>query len=799
MAFSFLMAVIALRFAHAEAATAAAEPACKGEDTCGDAVPGGPTQLLQSSIQLGDSSQNCEDEDTCLDAFAVCPIGFLQRALQLGDRSQESTSKSSLTTRFDSDAGAAPLSDAVWGEWVGREALDYRDMVQGQLGDCYFLAALTSIVASHPKIVRGMFTDAARLQGAHPVYTTQWMINGKRTAVAMDDWLPTDPATGDLFFAKPKDESYWPALLEKAWAKIFADYKTIEGGLQREVFKAITQAPVVSVNHKDVLSGQGMSKTAFWNLLVDATRSKYLMGASTGSSCGVGLYCGHAYTLLGAYTYNSTYPQALKMYNPHGADRYNGALPNADKGDGIFSVTYDELLGAFSSVDISEVIDGAVVSDIVLSRASQRTTALEFHMPSDGPFAVQLEWPSNRFFSSACRATEPVFTVAVARKDLLTGYMLLTKQAMQMTNARASLPGGAGTYVVFVSARFPHSKGWLQDFVVNVYGPRTSIAPSTQYSSPIDLFLAMQGLCRTIMVPGTGAYTSVPAGEYTLDESTEVNGMPIFRGNTQASYASGKRVLSSYAILFWSPRKQTNTLSGTMTASGRNEWQITTTVQEAEQGITYPSFRGIPGASCSASLLQLEPQGELGAPVQDPGPAAPSTSRVFDEDGAPLGEGVALQELGGQTAAPGDSGECGKYVQRLASLDNGAEIASTGKDALFPATMASIARPGQSCGDSATGVTASCSKFDHWQTLRQTRQQAATLSTLAAQCKADCSSKPECVTKTPKDGKCLVDFSKCASKAPVRFECDDGAYTGLRAVQYSLYYSDCFNPTCKVA
>merc|ERR1719375_2231901 len=63
---------------------------------------------------------------------------------------------------------------------------------------------------------------------------------------------------------------------------------------------------------------------------------------------------------------------------------------------------------------------------------------------------------------------------------------------------------------------------------------------------------------------------------------------------------------------------------------------------------------------------------------------------------------------------------CGDSVKRLKHL---AEIDDDGTDALFPESLKSIAAPGTTCGDSATGEMASCDKYNHWKSITQIRKE----------------------------------------------------------------------------
>jgi len=283
------------------------------------------------------------------------------------------------------------------------------------------------------------------------------------------------------------------------------------------------------------------------------------------------------------------FPEAVKIYNPWGANWYTGAIPNQKHNDGIFHVTLDEFHKYFSSTDIAEVRKGAVVSPIVLQTKTQGTVALEFEMKSNDPFAVQLEWPTWRFYdpglpdgiTTGCEV-RPDGMAAAAKVESITEYKPL-KPASYYTNSPSNVitrfEGGAGKYVIYVEITFPVSKSWLKEFVVNVYGPPTVLTLSQQYADPADLFKAM-GLQR-------------------------------------------------------------------------------------------------PGVSLAGSDI-----------VDD-----------VDMDG-----------------------KCGAVIDRLSKLNNGQDIASSGRDSLFPESMDSIARPGSTCGDSAAGHSAKCEKYNNWKSLRDLKE-----------------------------------------------------------------------------
>ena len=49
-------------------------------------------------------------------------------------------------------------------------------------------------------------------------------VNGKRTPVIVDDFLPIWASTMQPVFGSAKDQSLWVPILEKAWAKLHSTY-----------------------------------------------------------------------------------------------------------------------------------------------------------------------------------------------------------------------------------------------------------------------------------------------------------------------------------------------------------------------------------------------------------------------------------------------------------------------------------------------------------------------------------------------------------------------------------------------
>ena len=101
------------------------------------------------------------------------------------------------------------------------------DVMQGQLGDCWFLCAVSSL-AERPALIERLFTvDKANDQG---VYKVRICKGGIWREVIIDDYVPCFPSAGPIFSRNNQNE-LWVILLEKAYAKLHGGYKTLSGGI----------------------------------------------------------------------------------------------------------------------------------------------------------------------------------------------------------------------------------------------------------------------------------------------------------------------------------------------------------------------------------------------------------------------------------------------------------------------------------------------------------------------------------------------------------------------------------------
>jgi len=239
----------------------------------------------------------------------------------------------------------------------------------------------------HPKILERMFVK--RNLWSSGVYTTQWLINGKRTMLVVDGMIPA--GDDNTFFTHPSPTGeFWPVILAKTWAKIFGTYKAVEFGNPMDPISAMTRAPDRNFKVRDT------DPDTLWKHMVYASNQKYPGAASTtgANPKKYGLAEKHVYAFLAVYL-SPQHGKVVKLYNPWGKDFYKGAVPNSDaiNKPGVFTMLFSEFREAYASFSYSQIIeDYDVISADV---PTNKKVVVDVTVPA-GKFWVSLVWPQGR-------------------------------------------------------------------------------------------------------------------------------------------------------------------------------------------------------------------------------------------------------------------------------------------------------------------------------------------------------------------------------------------------------------------
>lgn len=402
---------------------------------------------------------------------------------------------------------------------IGTSGINWNDIQQGALGNCYLLAALAAIAKQQPDIIDNMFVE--RELWPQNIFKTKWFINGKESILTVDNMIPADES-GTFFTHQSPNGEFWTVILAKTWAKIYGNFKAVEGGSSATAIRAITGSASVSFTMSEQTGDNG---DKLWDQLVTGTKNKFVMGAGTGGGGNptfYGLASGHAYGILGAADIPD-YGKVVKMYNPWGSDNYKGEVPNNEEingpNKGKFTMKFKEFMDAYSSADINFVIPGYKVATIAVPAG--KLTAFDVTVSSPGKFWVSIVWPTSRMVAPCPYLKPSGFLQGALGGGGDDASNQLPQVSSEALSAEFANKDG-GTYNVLAIETFTSSAAWIKTIQLLVYAPvKADVATSTESTEKIALkmFGPASG-CEGITVAGVGFMK--------LDVSKTVAGVPTY-------------------------------------------------------------------------------------------------------------------------------------------------------------------------------------------------------------------------------------------------------------------------------
>ncbi|XP_029316977.1 LOW QUALITY PROTEIN: calpain-9-like [Cottoperca gobio] len=199
------------------------------------------------------------------------------------------------------------------------------DFCQGILGNCWFLASIGALTFQNDILCKVVPLDQTFEEKYCGMFHFRFWRFGRWVDVVIDDKLPT--IDGRLIFVQSKDKNeFWPALMEKAYAKVCGSYTDMNAGTPTEAMIDFTGGVhmCIQLSH---------SPANLWELMCRAGQSKALMGCGTpqgktsaNSPLPNGLVQGHAYTVTGVKQVMSRGKQInmVRLWNPWGKGEWNG-------------------------------------------------------------------------------------------------------------------------------------------------------------------------------------------------------------------------------------------------------------------------------------------------------------------------------------------------------------------------------------------------------------------------------------------------------------------------------------------
>lgn len=205
------------------------------------------------------------------------------------------------------------------------------DVQQGELGDCWLLAATANLTQDSKLFFRVVPEDQSFDEDYAGIFHFRFWQYGKWVDVVVDDRLPT--YRGELLYMNSAEKNeFWSALLEKAYAKMHGSYEALKGGTTCEAMEDFTGGVIEMYEMKEAPQN-------LFNILLKGMEHNSMMGCSLEpdpnvleAETSVGLIRGHAYSITKVQLVDIQTPNVqgkiplIRLRNPWGNEaEWNGA------------------------------------------------------------------------------------------------------------------------------------------------------------------------------------------------------------------------------------------------------------------------------------------------------------------------------------------------------------------------------------------------------------------------------------------------------------------------------------------
>uniref|UniRef100_A0A8C1NFQ6 Calpain 12 n=1 Tax=Cyprinus carpio TaxID=7962 RepID=A0A8C1NFQ6_CYPCA len=250
------------------------------------------------------------------------------------------------------------------------------DICQGQLGNCWLLAAL-SCLTMHPQLFVKVVPSGQSLSESYAgIFRFRFWQYGEWVEVVVDDRLPV--REGRLLFSYSRTTNeFWSALVEKAYAKLIGSYGSLKGGIISEGMEDFTGGIAYS------LPVSSRPPRMLWRAITAALARSSLLSCfihaasvkEIGTVTSEGLVKGHAYAITDTDKVQRVSEEVLllRLRNPWGFVEYCGpwsdkckdwdVIDNAQKArlalakveDGEFWIGIEDFCRLFNTVEMCSV------------------------------------------------------------------------------------------------------------------------------------------------------------------------------------------------------------------------------------------------------------------------------------------------------------------------------------------------------------------------------------------------------------------------------------------------------------
>ena len=364
------------------------------------------------------------------------------------------------------------------------------DILQGRLGNCYFLSALSALAEFPQRIMNCFDTQDYQESGK---YTVKLFDSGIPITVTVDDYFPCT-SEGKIAFSGPRTESgvteIWVLILEKAWAKRFGSYWAIDKGAIEDVLRDLTGAPCENLLIEDSDLWHKVHSANKRNFIVTAARLSDENDDQEREVSEKGLVNFHAYAVIDVRKVRSRRgrerlvnirnPWAKVEWNGDWADgsdlwtdELKGKLGWTNEDDGSFWMNFEDFCKNYHRVTICRVQDNYLYKGLTFTQDDERASVFSAKVSETGRLYFMVAFEDNR--KSGIRTEYPAIRIIVTQKA--PNGSLLRVSGQTTSNYRDSwvlIDADPGEYIIYLKI------SWTLT-LTNKFGL------STYSSSPTDI------------------------------------------------------------------------------------------------------------------------------------------------------------------------------------------------------------------------------------------------------------------------------------------------------------------------
>nr|QHX41520.1 calpain-B isoform X1 [Octopus vulgaris] len=269
------------------------------------------------------------------------------------------------------------------------------DVKQGELGDCWLLAAVASLTIDQKLLFRVVPLGQNFQENYTGCFRFRFWHQGDWVDVVVDDRIPT--SYGQLIYMHSADKNeFWSALLEKAYAKLNGCYEALKGGNSSEAMEDFTGGVTEMFDLRE-------SQDKLFQIMLKAFQRSSLMGCSIDADpsqleakLSNGLICGHAYSITCCKFVEIETPRKkgkipmVRIRNPWGESEWNGAwsdqseewkfISQAERNeiglvyedDGEFWMSFQDFVSNFQKLEICNLAPDSLDEDELNARSKKR-------------------------------------------------------------------------------------------------------------------------------------------------------------------------------------------------------------------------------------------------------------------------------------------------------------------------------------------------------------------------------------------------------------------------------------------